>query len=213
MMGRLCGGSATTNFANDTNFSAIRLVLRCPMTFEMATILLSAATAIVVSLITAYVTTRISAKQEQKKWNRDLAQKLVEMGVSDSEGEIHAPSIAVERLARQFAVGYLVYRLPESEAEKVFIPPTGRIMVGRSDPTTGSIAEIDFGVHGGMNGISRRHALFEAIDSTVFVVDLHSTNGILVNGKRLDARERQKLKSGDIIRLGHIDFSFFALSK
>ncbi len=181
------------------------------MTFEMATILLSAATAIVVSLITAYVTTRLSAKQEQKKWNRDLAQKLVEMGVSDSEGEIHAPRIAVEKLARQFAVGYLVYRLPDSEAEKVFIPPSGRIMVGRSDPTTGSIADIDFGDQGTMNGISRRHALFEAIDSTVFVVDLNSTGGISVNGKRLDGGGRQKLKSGDSIRLGRIDLTFFAL--
>ena len=47
---------------------------------------------------------------------------------------------------------------------------------------------------------SRRHARFAWTGSSYVVTDLGSTNGTLVNGRRVS---RQALVDGDVIRIGH----------
>jgi hypothetical protein len=49
-------------------------------------------------------------------------------------------------------------------------------------------------------GVSRKHADVQLAGSTVTVEDLGSTNGTLVNGRRV---ARQDLADGDVIRIGH----------
>jgi FHA domain-containing protein len=49
-------------------------------------------------------------------------------------------------------------------------------------------------------GVSRKHVDVQLEDGTVFVEDLGSTNGTLVNGRRVG---RQELADGDVIRIGH----------
>jgi hypothetical protein len=49
-------------------------------------------------------------------------------------------------------------------------------------------------------GVSRKHADVQLAGSTVTVEDLGSTNGTLVNGRRVG---RQDLADGDVIRIGH----------
>jgi hypothetical protein len=49
-------------------------------------------------------------------------------------------------------------------------------------------------------GVSRKHADVQLHGSTVTVDDLGSTNGTLVNGRRVG---RQELADGDVIRIGH----------
>ena len=49
-------------------------------------------------------------------------------------------------------------------------------------------------------GVSRKHADVQLVGSTVTVEDLGSTNGTLVNGRRVG---RQELADGDVIRIGH----------
>jgi hypothetical protein len=49
-------------------------------------------------------------------------------------------------------------------------------------------------------GVSRKHADVQLHGSTVTVEDLGSTNGTLVNGRRVN---RQDLADGDVIRIGH----------
>lgn len=53
--------------------------------------------------------------------------------------------------------------------------------------------------------ISREHAEIVREDSSFFIIDLNSTNGTFVNGKKV---KRQKLKDGDIITLGKTRFEF-----
>jgi hypothetical protein len=49
-------------------------------------------------------------------------------------------------------------------------------------------------------GVSRKHVDVQLHGSTVAVEDLGSTNGTLVNGRRVG---RQELADGDVIRIGH----------
>ena len=49
-------------------------------------------------------------------------------------------------------------------------------------------------------GVSRKHVDVQLDGGTVAVEDLGSTNGTLVNGRRVG---RQELADGDVIRIGH----------
>jgi hypothetical protein len=53
--------------------------------------------------------------------------------------------------------------------------------------------------------VSRRHAEVRHDDATYWIVDLGSTNGTLVNGKRV---ERERLRDGDRITLGSTEIVF-----
>lgn len=50
-------------------------------------------------------------------------------------------------------------------------------------------------------GVSRRHANVHVSQDGVFVIDHDSTNGVYVNGKRIDANERMRLRDGDVIHI------------
>lgn len=56
--------------------------------------------------------------------------------------------------------------------------------------------------------VSRRHARVVLEDGVVFIEDLDSVNGVLVNGERL--REPRKLASGDRVVIGQQSFEFYA---
>lgn len=59
------------------------------------------------------------------------------------------------------------------------------------------------------SSISRSHALLENKQDAWVVTDLHSANGVLVNGARI---ERAELRSGDVIALGEIKLRFENMS-
>ena len=52
--------------------------------------------------------------------------------------------------------------------------------------------------------VSRIHCRVTAADDALEVVDLSSTNGIYVNGKRV---KRAHVKSGDVLRIGRVEFT------
>lgn len=57
--------------------------------------------------------------------------------------------------------------------------------------------------------LSRRHAVILHVPQEGFhLIDLNSMNGSFVNGVRI--RQRQRLKDGDRLRMGSLEFSFFA---
>ncbi len=53
-------------------------------------------------------------------------------------------------------------------------------------------------------GVSRLHALIKREGKRVIIVDLGSSNGTYVNGKRLTTRTEHLLNHGDIIALGKL---------
>ena len=54
-------------------------------------------------------------------------------------------------------------------------------------------------------GVSSRHAYFEKIDGKWMVFDSNSTNGVMVNGKKIE--QKSEVYDGDDIRLGFVDLS------
>jgi len=51
--------------------------------------------------------------------------------------------------------------------------------------------------------VSRRHARFTLVNGTIFVEDLDSLTGTLLNGERIDARRR--VRPGDLVEIGAYD--------
>jgi len=53
--------------------------------------------------------------------------------------------------------------------------------------------------------ISRHHAVVLATTTGTVIEDLHSTNGVFVNGVRVT---RQKLSEGDLVMIGRTEFRY-----
>ena len=71
-----------------------------------------------------------------------------------------------------------------------------RVVLGRSRTVDVHVADVN---------VSRRHAEIRQEGATYWIVDLGSTNGTLLNGKRV---ERERLRDGDTITLGSSDVVF-----
>src|SRR5919204_253518 len=71
-----------------------------------------------------------------------------------------------------------------------------RVVIGRSKDCDIQVADPN---------VSRRHAEIRQEGSAYWVVDLDSTNGMEVNGRRL---KRAKLRSGDTITVGSTQLVF-----
>ncbi len=54
------------------------------------------------------------------------------------------------------------------------------------------------------NGVSRLHAVIKREGNQVLLMDLGSSNGTYVNGKRLNPNSEQGLKNGDVVALGKL---------
>ncbi len=79
------------------------------------------------------------------------------------------------------------------------------VMVGRADPVEGYIPGVDLGPFGGQDaGVSRRHAVLWGTDDGLYIRDLASTNGTLVNGFKLQPNISYKLRNGDRIEVGQM---------
>jgi len=59
----------------------------------------------------------------------------------------------------------------------------------------------------GSKKISRRHCCLVQSDSTYLIRDLGSTNGVWINGKRVDMEG--EMRDGDQIAIGDVQFHFF----
>ena len=71
-----------------------------------------------------------------------------------------------------------------------------KVVLGRSREADLRVADVN---------ISRRHAELRREGATFWIVDLGSTNGTEVNGKRID---RQQLRDGDRITMGSTEIVF-----
>jgi pSer/pThr/pTyr-binding forkhead associated (FHA) protein len=73
---------------------------------------------------------------------------------------------------------------------------TPSVVLGRSREADVRVADVN---------ASRRHAELRQEDSSYWIVDLGSTNGVEVNGKRVD---RARLSDGDRITIGTTEVVF-----
>jgi chromosome segregation ATPase len=78
---------------------------------------------------------------------------------------------------------------------------TAHVLASRT--SIGRSADNDLKVD--LTSISRHHALILSGPKETFIEDLHSTNGVRVNGRRIN---RQALKDGDMVAIGKARFRF-----
>jgi hypothetical protein len=90
---------------------------------------------------------------------------------------------------------------------QVFSLAPVRTLLDRADPDAGIVPDIDLtGQEEGLERrtVSRLHAEISRTAEGYVVVDLNSSNGTAVNGRRLDAKERRVLLAGDSLALGQV---------
>jgi hypothetical protein len=77
------------------------------------------------------------------------------------------------------------------------------IVIGREDPVSGIFPDIDLDPYGAQEeGVGRRHAQLVLRGGDVYLEDLDSVNGTVVNKQRLAPRRPEPIKDGDELRLG-----------
>jgi hypothetical protein len=89
---------------------------------------------------------------------------------------------------------------------QVTVPVAEVITIGRvSDIPDDSHPDVDLGPYGaGDKGVSRKHIKIKRKNILVYVADLGSTNGTLLNGRRLIPNAERLLRNGDELQLGHL---------
>ncbi len=154
-------------------------------------ILVSAGAGACASILTAYATYRLTARQDHRKWRAELAEKFALLSADQPR--------AAQALARQFAVGVLIVEHGDTaRREKVFIAPYTRMTAGRSE-----VADIE--LHTPLASV--HHFAISADGTNAYVEDLGSTNGTLLNNSRVHGRTL--LRDGDLITIDnsfHIEF-------
>jgi pSer/pThr/pTyr-binding forkhead associated (FHA) protein len=81
-----------------------------------------------------------------------------------------------------------------------------QLVVGRGSGNTHPDIDLT-ALDSGNFGISRQHALFLYDNATLFVEDLHSTNGTRINGYTIDAGKPYILHNGDEVEFGSLRMS------
>ncbi len=98
----------------------------------------------------------------------------------------------------------MVLRLEiEGAPTPILLHPKYETSLGRRDPATGTMPDVDLSAYAGYRlGVSRKHAIIRLKNERLEIYDLGSSNGTAVNGTRLTAHQPQVLRDGDEVLLG-----------
>jgi pSer/pThr/pTyr-binding forkhead associated (FHA) protein len=154
------------------------------------TIVISAATGGIFTLITGYITTAIAAKKESKKWESETAIKFIDYSLSNPE--------LARKVARQFSIAVIVHLDEDGTTNrKYFLPAFCRFSIGR-------LGDHDICINDSY--LSRDHGLFYYRKGRIIYKDTSPTNRSTVNGKEI--LKKRRLRNNDILVLGHSKFKF-----
>lgn len=113
---------------------------------------------------------------------------------------------AVESAGGSLFTDDMVLRIEiEGGATPMLVYPKQEIILGRRDPNTGTLPDVDMTAYSGYRmGVSRTHASIRLQDKQLNLSDRGSSNGTFLNGTRLVAHRPYPIKDGDEIRLGQM---------
>src|SRR4051794_1908384 len=94
----------------------------------------------------------------------------------------------------------------EIEGQQEAVPVAEVVTVGRvSDIPDDSKPDVDLSLfNAGDKGVSRKHIKIKRKNILIYVADLGSTNGTMLNGKRLIPNAERLLRNGDELTLGRL---------
>lgn len=91
---------------------------------------------------------------------------------------------------------------------RLTFPRVSTAIVGRTDPMSHFVPEIDLTPYDGLKcGVGRRHVRFWLQNQQVMVEDLNSTNGTFLNGCRLAPHVLYPAADGDTLMLGRMSMT------
>lgn len=97
---------------------------------------------------------------------------------------------------------------------RIALSPTGQILLGRFDPAARANPDVDLSFDDRRDHvISRRHARVIGYEGFHLIEDLGSTNGTMVNGKRLKIGQKLPLQPGDLVTLGNHEFLYKSIPR
>ncbi len=102
----------------------------------------------------------------------------------------------------------LVLAPDSSEIRGTYLLEKHTCLIGRLDPVSGIFPEIDLSPYDLESKVSRRHARVWRETDHFFVEDLSSSNGTLINDAVLAPKQAQRLKDGDVLRVGQTQLIF-----
>src|SRR5258706_15218133 len=115
------------------------------------------------------------------------------------------PKLQPTRVSPQARPWRLLVHIGTDSATSVGIEVTNEALIGRADQVEGHAPTLDLAPHGGRDsGVSRRLALIFAAENGLFIRDLSSTNGTLLNGYLLKANQPYQLRDGDSLDIGQV---------
>lgn len=100
----------------------------------------------------------------------------------------------------------LLIEVRESGEKFMFDPEkVDTLVVGRRDPFTGELPDIDLERFNALDqGVSRKHATIIRRGTSLQIVDSGTPNGSFLNGQRLIPDQPRILRDGDQVRLGKL---------
>jgi hypothetical protein len=79
------------------------------------------------------------------------------------------------------------------------------LILGRSDAKPDETPQINLTEYGALEkGVSRKHAVINRKDGSLYLIDHKSANGTYLNGQKLVPLQERVLRDGDDVRLGHL---------
>lgn len=99
---------------------------------------------------------------------------------------------------------------PEGEDEPVAILVQREVLLGRTSGGQEGVTIFDLSPYGAMEkGVSRHHARLLRDDRSIYLIDLRSTNGTLLNGEPLPISVEWRVRDGDEIVLGRLKLTIY----
>lgn len=132
------------------------------------------------------------------------AKTTVVLPFSDFAKQAPQPPLAgfhPEPFAEPLSITFVI----PSSRRRFNIEMTDQLRVGRPDYDSGIMPELNMAVYNADEmGVSRMHAVIQASNQGLVLIDLGSTNGTLLNNSPLSPQLPYPLKNGDEIRFGDL---------
>ncbi len=133
------------------------------------------------------------------QFNDDIVGSLRTKELGDQDDSVGKPHWGTARFSPE---SVLVIHVRDS-SEPLVIRPSDEVVIGRYDPVSRTIPDLDLSPFKAMDkGVSRLHAAIRRQEDSLSVVDLGSANSTFLNGQRLIPHQPRVLRDGDEIRLG-----------
>jgi len=161
---------------------------------------------------------RALAKEPDERY-QDMANMVADLEALGPFSAVTQPSEAAEQRSDRFTAELRDLRpllrgphfVIANSGVPVPIPHQDEVVIGRSDPATNTLVDVDLTSLGGVSGgVSRQHARLVFARNAWTIEDLESTNGTYLNGVPLRPFEPQPLRDGDQVILGQMVLIFHA---